>query len=355
MQASGAETLQQVAGLFNLSLNDVLADNQGVISGPNDSLEGRSILLCTQTGQLPQASVPLVLLPSTRVAGPAAAPASAPRPAPRPATAASSPAGRLRAGGSPPGQATGGTRPKPPANVKVSNVPFVPPTRQKEGLLAMKAYLDPANKVLVDWTNKLDHCTWVYVTCDGSKNVIRLNLVYLNLEGKLPSARIMNNLPYLKQLYLGGNSLSGTLPADWGRSLRTTELFLNDNMLQGSIPAQWGDMKTLRVLSLPYNQLQGSLPPALGQLVNLEVLKLNDNKLSGSVPQAWAGLKALKTLTLFNNQNVSGCVPEIWRGKGRSGKGYFQSPQGFLSDDIKVATIGTSIQGYCCKGWKYCV
>jgi len=28
----------------------------------------------------------------------------------------------------------------------------------------------------------------------------RLNLVYLNLEGKLPPARIMNNLPYLKQL-----------------------------------------------------------------------------------------------------------------------------------------------------------
>jgi hypothetical protein len=41
------------------------------------------------------------------------------------------------------------------------------------GLLAMKAHLDPGNKVLVDWRDKLDHCTWIYVTCDDYKNVIR--------------------------------------------------------------------------------------------------------------------------------------------------------------------------------------
>lgn len=52
MQATSAESLQQVAGLFNLNVNDVLADNQGVISGPNDSLEGRSILLCSRNGEL---------------------------------------------------------------------------------------------------------------------------------------------------------------------------------------------------------------------------------------------------------------------------------------------------------------
>lgn len=110
---------------------------------------------------------------------------------------------------------------------------------------------------------------------------------------------------------------------------------------------------------------------------------------------------------------MTGCVPEPWNGKGSTGKGmlatecfdgepldcligtvdceyrsgslalqpvlwansyvilverlnvydqpcmlsagYFQSPSGTLSSDIKDATRGTNIQGFCCKGWKYCV
>jgi len=51
MQASGNETLQQVASSFNLREDDVLSDNQGVVSGPRDSLEGRSILLCSRNGE----------------------------------------------------------------------------------------------------------------------------------------------------------------------------------------------------------------------------------------------------------------------------------------------------------------
>jgi hypothetical protein len=59
--------------------------------------------------------------------------------------------------------------------------------------------------------------------------------------------------------------------------------------------------------------------------------------------------------TLFNNKQLSGCAPEPWSGKGATGRGYFQSPNGALSSNIKDATVGTSIKGFCCKGWSYCV
>jgi hypothetical protein len=40
-------------------------------------------------------------------------------------------------------------------------------------LLQFKASVDPSNAVLKDWSNRLPHCTWVYVTCDSNKNIIR--------------------------------------------------------------------------------------------------------------------------------------------------------------------------------------
>jgi hypothetical protein len=51
MQGSGSETVQTVSRLFGLNYLNVLADNQGMISDPNQPLAGRSILLCGQNGE----------------------------------------------------------------------------------------------------------------------------------------------------------------------------------------------------------------------------------------------------------------------------------------------------------------
>lgn len=51
LQGSGNENLQQVSALFGLNYASVLADNQGVISSPNEPLAGRSVLLCGTTGR----------------------------------------------------------------------------------------------------------------------------------------------------------------------------------------------------------------------------------------------------------------------------------------------------------------
>ncbi|WIA15297.1 hypothetical protein OEZ85_001966 [Tetradesmus obliquus] len=305
-EGSGSETVQTVSRLFGLDYLNVLADNQGSLSSPNQPLAGRSILLCGRNV-------------AVRPAAPVPAPIRANAPT---ATAVKS---------------------------------LVPPATQAQALLQFKAAVDPANAVLKDWSSRLLHCTWVYVTCDRNQNIIRLNMVYLGLAGKLPDGNVMKNLPHLTHIYLGGNLLKGTLPASWGTTLKPVELFLNDNQLEGPLPPQWGSMSTLKVLSLPYNQFTGGLPPQWGAMTSLLILKLNNNKLRGGVPQTYGNLKQISTITIFNNPQMAGCVPEAWSGKSKNGVGYFQSPSGTLSDDIKDATRGTAITGFCCKGWRYCV
>ncbi|WIA35504.1 hypothetical protein OEZ86_003933 [Tetradesmus obliquus] len=349
-EGSGSETVQTVSRLFRLDYLNVLADNQGSLSSPNQPLAGRSILLCDRNGQRPQPRGWPGPRPATPAAPAAAAAARPPAAAGRPPVAAARP---------PPVA----VRPAAPVPAPIrANAPtatavksLVPPATQAQALLQFKAAVDPANAVLKDWSSRLLHCTWVYVTCDRNQNIIRLNMVYLGLAGKLPDGNVMKNLPHLTHIYLGGNLLKGTLPASWGTTLKPVELFLNDNQLEGPLPPQWGSMSTLNVLSLPYNQFTGGLPPQWGAMTSLHILKLNNNKLRGGVPQTYGNLKQISTITIFNNPQMAGCVPEAWSGKSKNGVGYFQSPSGTLSDDIKDATRGTAITGFCCKGWRYCV
>jgi hypothetical protein len=73
----------------------------------------------------------------------------------------------------------------------------------------------------------------------------------------------------------------------------------------------------------------------------LRVLKLNSNKLSGPVPKAWAGLPALRTLSLYDNPDLSGCLPA-----GIAG-GTLQAPGGRVTPNAKEAAAGTKISAFC--------
>jgi hypothetical protein len=44
------------------------------------------------------------------------------------------------------------------------------------------------------------------------------------LDGKLPAGSLLAKLPQLTELYLGGNDLKGTLPADWATTTKLTQL-----------------------------------------------------------------------------------------------------------------------------------
>ena len=65
---------------------------------------------------------------------------------------------------------------------------------------------------------------------------------------------------------------------------RVAELWLWGNKLRGSIPAELGDLTELQTLDLRSNRLSGPIPAELGALTNLESLRLSDNQLTGCVP-----------------------------------------------------------------------
>ncbi|KAK9178756.1 hypothetical protein WN943_027949 [Citrus x changshan-huyou] len=69
-------------------------------------------------------------------------------------------------------------------------------------------------------------------------------------------------------------------------------------MLSGSIPSEFGDSLKLQGLYLGNNQLTGSIPGSLGQLGGLVKLNLTRNKFSGPVPISLGNLKGLSHLDL---------------------------------------------------------
>ncbi|MGA7303428.1 MAG: T9SS type A sorting domain-containing protein [Rhodothermales bacterium] len=112
----------------------------------------------------------------------------------------------------------------------------------------------------------------------------------------------------VQKIELGGNGLSGPLPAALGNldSLQTLSLYSNN--LTGPIPPELGNLSALGILVLNGNALTGGVPPELGDLSHLEKLYLSSNNLSGDLPAELGNLSALSILILEDN-NFGGQIP----------------------------------------------
>ncbi|XP_057978894.1 receptor-like protein kinase BRI1-like 3 [Malania oleifera] len=85
-------------------------------------------------------------------------------------------------------------------------------------------------------------------------------------------------------LDLSYNSLTGTIPEDFGSISYLHVLNLGHNQLTGTIPATFGGLKAIGVLDLSHNDLQGYVPGSLGDLSFLSDLDVSNNNLSGVIP-----------------------------------------------------------------------
>ncbi|THG12755.1 hypothetical protein TEA_013557 [Camellia sinensis var. sinensis] len=116
-----------------------------------------------------------------------------------------------------------------------------------------------------DWNG--DPClpsqySWTGVTCSGGPRirVVALNLTSMGLSGSLSPN--LGNLTALSDIWLGNNSLSGTVP-DFSPLKRLERLHLEDNQLSGEIPPSLGNINSLRELFLQGNNLTGQVPSNL--------------------------------------------------------------------------------------------
>ena len=123
------------------------------------------------------------------------------------------------------------------------------------------------------------------------------------LSGTIPDLSGMTSLQKLK---LSGNNLTGGIPSSLGSMSNLKWLIVQDNPLGGTLPDLSG-MTSLTLLWIHTNELTGSIPVTLGMLPNLDDLNLRDNMLAGPVPDL-SGLDTLTRLRLHNNR-LSGEVP----------------------------------------------
>ena len=180
------------------------------------------------------------------------------------------------------------------------------PTDQCEALVALYNATDGANWTNnANWLRTNEPCSWYGVNCvDGV--LTELFLGGNQLTGTIPAD--LGNLANLQSLYLFDNQLGGPIPAALGNLASLHDLVANHNQLSGGIPAELGSLTNLRFLFLNSNQLSGAIPPALGSLESLEVLALNENQLTGPIPATLGDLGSLQQLRLQLNQ-LSGQVP----------------------------------------------
>ncbi|XP_058008537.1 probable leucine-rich repeat receptor-like serine/threonine-protein kinase At3g14840 isoform X2 [Hevea brasiliensis] len=194
------------------------------------------------------------------------------------------------------------------------------------GAIKVKAQLLPQNEVEAlqevatqlgkqDWNFKVDPCSndtsWVTpiskdrplynnsVICNcsdpqGECHVVSIFLKGQDLAGVLPRAIV--KLPYLKNLDLTRNYLSGNITSEWA-STKLELLSLSVNRLTGSIPSYLGNITTLKAFILSANNLTGTLPPALTNLTKLTELRISSNNFIGKIPsfiQSWKHLQKLE-------------------------------------------------------------
>ena len=137
-----------------------------------------------------------------------------------------------------------------------------------------------------------------------------LNLHSNDLSGDIPDL----STTMLQELYLAnnydemveGSGLTGPVPAWLNGMTNMRELWLWGNRLSGTIPDLSG-MTSLQKLKLSANNLTGGIPASLGSMSNLKWLIINSNPLGGAIPDL-SGMTSLTHLWLHSNE-LTGSIP----------------------------------------------
>ncbi|XP_073023963.1 tyrosine-sulfated glycopeptide receptor 1-like [Primulina eburnea] len=85
-------------------------------------------------------------------------------------------------------------------------------------------------------------------------------------------------------------------------------LYLGNNSLFGTIPLEIGQLKFIVTLDLSNNSFSGSIPDTISNLTNLEKLDLSGNQLSGQIPASLRNLHFLSFFSVAYN-NLEGPIP----------------------------------------------
>mmetsp|Transcript_27567 Transcript_27567/g.75216 ORF Transcript_27567/g.75216 Transcript_27567/m.75216 type:complete len:685 (+) Transcript_27567:254-2308(+) len=103
------------------------------------------------------------------------------------------------------------------------------------------------------------------------------------------------------------SGLAGELPPEMELLRHLVQLDMNNNLIRGQIPS----MPYLTNLDLAYNKLTGYMPDHFSEMTGLQILSLSENDLQGAIPHTFPALTDLKVLALNGNQ-LTGGLHEIY-------------------------------------------
>ncbi|CDP06699.1 unnamed protein product [Coffea canephora] len=89
--------------------------------------------------------------------------------------------------------------------------------------------------------------------------------------------------PKITSIKLSRKNLTGIIPLELTKLSGLVELWLDGNSFSGTIP-EFSGCPNLKTIHLENNQLTGGLPSSLGGLPNLRELYVQNNELSGTIP-----------------------------------------------------------------------
>lgn len=107
---------------------------------------------------------------------------------------------------------------------------------------------------------------------------------------------------------LGGNRLSGSIPAEIGTMMNFSMLHFGQNLFEGELPSEIGRLP-LSVLNVTRNMFSGQIPVQIGNLRCVQNLDFSYNNFSGEFPTSLNHLSELTKFNISYNPYISGSVP----------------------------------------------
>ncbi|CAI9295010.1 unnamed protein product [Lactuca saligna] len=138
-------------------------------------------------------------------------------------------------------------------------------------------------------------------------HITNIQVKKMNLNGIFPEE--FANLTFLQEIDLTRNYIGGPIPASFSQ-LPLIILSIGGNRISGSIPAQLANISTLEELVVENNLLGGPLPPQLGRLSRLRRFVVSANNFTGTIPVSYGNLANLEQFRI-DGSTLSGRIPDF--------------------------------------------
>ncbi|XP_071688663.1 receptor-like protein 6 [Rutidosis leptorrhynchoides] len=172
------------------------------------------------------------------------------------------------------------------------------------GFQKLDSWRRPTISNMSDNKTGSDCCLWDGVRCSKYEgHVIELDLSESSIHGFLTSNSTLFNLVHLLKLNLSMNDFTGSqIPSEIARLKQLRSLDLSESGFSGEVPNEISHLIHLSKLDLSFNSLKLQTLSLLQNLTRLEELYLREVNINSSVPRFLANFTSLRSISFLECQ-----------------------------------------------------